>query len=43
MLVKLNRDIANVVNALQTIISEFGAYRSIIESLPGSGEEFAAL
>ena len=40
---ELNRDIATVVDALQTIISEFGAHRSIIEYLPDSGEEFTAM
>nr|WP_310926111.1 hypothetical protein [Halogeometricum sp. S1BR25-6] len=40
---QLNRDIATVVNALQTIISEFGAYQSILEYLPDSGEEFAPI
>lgn len=40
---KLTRDIATVVDALQTVISEFGAHRSIIEYLPDSGEEFAAM
>jgi cell division control protein 6 len=40
---EINRDIATVVDALQTIISEFGAHRSIIEYLPDSGEEFAAM
>nr|WP_267195302.1 hypothetical protein [Halegenticoccus tardaugens] len=40
---KLNRDIATVVDVLQTIISEFGAHRSIIEYLPDSGEAFATM
>ncbi len=40
---ELNRDIATVVDALQTIIGEFGAHQSIIEYLPDSGEEFATM
>lgn len=40
---ELNRDIAPVVDALQTTISELGAHRSIIEYLPDSGEEFVAM
>nr|WP_229727382.1 hypothetical protein [Haloarcula argentinensis] len=40
---ELNRNIATVVDALQTIISEFGAHQSIIEYLPDSGEEFATM
>lgn len=40
---ELNRDIATVVDALQTPISEFGAHQSIIEYLPDSGEEFSTL
>jgi hypothetical protein len=32
-----------VSTQLQTIISEFGAHRSIIEYLPDSGEDFAAM
>lgn len=40
---ELNRDIATVVDALQTTISELGAHQSIIEYLPDSGEEFATI
>lgn len=39
----LNRDIATIVDALQTMISEIGAHQSLTEHLPDSGEEFAAL
>lgn len=40
---ELNRDIATVVDALQTIISEFGAHWSIVEYLPDSGEGFPTM
>lgn len=40
---EINRDIATVVDALQTTISEFGAHRSIVDYLPDSGEEFATM
>lgn len=40
---ELNRDIATVVDALQSIISKVGAHRSITEYLPDSGEEFVSM
>lgn len=40
---ELNRDIATIVDALQTLISESGIHQSIIEYLPDSGEEFVIL
>lgn len=40
---ELNRDIATVIDALQSTISEFGAHRSIVGYLPDSGEEFATM
>jgi cell division control protein 6 len=40
---ELNRDIATIVDALQTLISESGVHQSIIEYLPDSGEEFATM
>lgn len=39
----LNRNIATVVDALQTVIRECGAHWSITEYLPDSGEEFATM
>lgn len=39
----LSRDLATVVDALQNLISEYGAHRSIVEYLPDSGEEFRSL
>lgn len=39
----LSRNLPTVVDALQNLISECGAHRSIIEYLPDSGEEFQAL
>jgi archaeal cell division control protein 6 len=40
---EINRDIATIIDALQTVITEFGAHRSITEYLPDSGEEFATI
>jgi len=40
---ELNRDIATVVDAFQTIVSEFGAQQSIVEYFPDSEEEFATI
>ncbi|WP_224450279.1 orc1/cdc6 family replication initiation protein [Haloprofundus salilacus] len=36
---ELNRDIATVVDALQTLIEEVGAHRSIVEYLPDTGND----
>ena len=40
---EINRDIATIIDALQTVITAFGAYRSITDYLPDSGEEFATI
>lgn len=40
---ELNRDIATVVDALQKLVAEFGAHRSVVEYLPDSGEEFTTM
>ena len=40
---ELTREIATVVDALQTTVSEVGAHPSVVEYLPDSGEEFPQL
>ena len=40
---EINRDIATIIDALQSVITEYGAHRSITEYLPDSGEEFTTI
>lgn len=40
---EINRDIATIIDALQTVINDFGAHATITEYLPDSGEKFPTL